>query len=297
MIIGAGLTGLIAAHAFPHMPVIEKAPSPRLQHQAVLRFRAKAVSDLTGIDFKRVMIHKGIWYNGKFHEPNIQMANMYAQKVVGKTIDRSIWNIGTEPRYIAPANFYERLIEHVGNRIAWDTEWHEHAPVTISTIPLPAAMAFFNVPTLGVDFEHKAITVIKARIPNADVYQTIYYPSPDNTLYRASITGDSLICEFAGLLNGRPDGALADVLQSFALVPTGWEDEKIYTQSFGKIAPIDEEYRKAVISVLTEKHGVYSLGRFATWRNIMLDDVVNDITIIKRLASISSYERRLMNLK
>jgi hypothetical protein len=32
---------------------------------------------------------------------------------------------------------------------------------------------------------------------------------------------------------------------------------------------------------MTDKFGVYSVGRYATWRQILLDDVVRDIEIVE----------------
>ena len=40
---------------------------------------------------------------------------------------------------------------------------------------------------------------------------------------------------------------------------------------------------------MTVDHGVYSLGRFATWRNILLDDVVKDIDVIKSMMGQDKY--------
>ena len=64
-------------------------------------------------------------------------------------------------------------------------------------------------------------------------------------------------------------------------------------QKYGKIAPIDEGKRKALIGHLSTEHNIYSLGRFATWRNLLLDDVVQDIAVIKRLMNSDGYARRL----
>jgi hypothetical protein len=35
--------------------------------------------------------------------------------------------------------------------------------------------------------------------------------------------------------------------------------------------------------MLTEEHNIYSLGRFATWRQLLLDDLVKDIGVIEKL--------------
>lgn len=57
-----------------------------------------------------------------------------------------------------------------------------------------------------------------------------------------------------------------------------WTDTK-----YAKITPIDDEERLSFIHWATDKHGVYSLGRFATWRpKVLLDDLVEDIRLIDR---------------
>ena len=102
-IVGAGLAGLIAAHAWPQATVLEAAPKPRAGHRALLRFRSEAVGRLTGIEFRRVTVRKGIWADGAYQHPAIRWANLYAQKVVNRLAgDRSIWNLETSERFIAP---------------------------------------------------------------------------------------------------------------------------------------------------------------------------------------------------
>jgi hypothetical protein len=59
-------------------------------------------------------------------------------------------------------------------------------------------------------------------------------------------------------------------------------------QKYGKIAPIDDNLRKQLLFRLTHERNIYSLGRFATWRNILLDDVVDDIAAIKKLLKANS---------
>ena len=52
-------------------------------------------------------------------------------------------------------------------------------------------------------------------------------------------------------------------------------------QKYGKIRPIDENVRQNFIYTLTEKYNIYSVGRFATWRQLLLDDVVKDIQLVE----------------
>ena len=64
-IIGAGLTGCLAAYAFKDAVIHEYLKEPRV-HKAVLRFRTDEVSKLTGIPFKKVLVHKAVSVSGGF---------------------------------------------------------------------------------------------------------------------------------------------------------------------------------------------------------------------------------------
>jgi len=292
-IVGAGLAGLVAAHAFPRLPVYEASPEPFETHRALLRFRSDLVSQLTGIPFRRVTVHKGIWSEGAFVEPSIRQANLYSQKVIGALQPRSIWNLAPVHRYIAPETFYEQMVEQVGARIHWDADVDlgNASRGTISTAPLSAALKANGI-SHDLDFQKAPISVLRWRLPQADIHQTIYYTNPEHTLYRASITGDLLIAEFAS----SPRGCWADeIAKSFALpdAALAWESLGQSHQRFGKIAPVAEEGRKQAVAQLTRERGIFSLGRFATWRNILLDDLIRDISVIKRLMAADDYERRL----
>jgi len=284
-IVGAGLAGLIAAHAWPRATVMEASAAPVANHRALLRFRSEAVSVLTGIPFRRVRVHKGVWYQGHHREPDIRMANLYARKVIGSLAgDRSIWNIDPVDRFIAPESLYEQLVESVGARLIWDCAadyeamTHKIDLSVINTAPMPVVLR-----ALAIEEEHKferaPINVIRFRVPKADVFQTVYYPTEKHSAYRASITGDLLIVEHAG--EQQCGDWWEDVLMSFGLDHADFIDEG--HQRYGKIVDIESGWRKRVLLQLTDNYNIYSLGRFATWRNILLDDVVHDIGVIKRM--------------
>lgn len=307
MIIGAGLAGMLAGYAFPHEPIFEAKDRAYIGHQALLRFGSPAISDLTGIEFRQVNVHKGIWLDGSFHEPTIRLCNMYAMKVVGELIDRSIWNIAPVVRWVPPTNFHERLVDGLGGRVHWDAavnieifnDCRNRAGPVISTIPLPILASEL----LGYkgDFASAKIVATTAHIPHADIFQTVYFPSPSHGLYRASITGAQLICEWTGddmADLGDVDQACTELGQAF-----GWDElydyamnslESFHVQTFGKLSPLHKEVRQSLLVRLTSRFGIYSLGRFATWRNIMLDDVVKDIVVIKKLMAASDYDKRLI---
>lgn len=290
MIVGAGFAGLITAHIFPKEAIFEAAAAPIQNHKALLRFRTDSVSKLTGIVFRKVRVRKGIWHEGSFVEPDIQLANSYSTKCLGRLVgDRSIWNLDAVDRYIAPETLYEELIDTTQHRIVWGSKaTYDRKEVCINTAPLPSVLSALNL-AAPVAFEREAITTLRFRVPRCDVHQTVYYPTDLHTLYRASITSNLLICEFAG----DPEGEWEeDLNRSFSLF-NSYDKIDSVKQSYGKIAPIDEKWRKRLVYDLTTNHHIFSVGRFATWRNILLDDVVEDAAVVKRLIHASNYERQL----
>lgn len=183
------------------------------------------------------------------------------------------------------------MLDHVADRVHWNcpADFEGMRTPCVSTAPLPAVLAALGEPHDGVEFLRAAIHVARFRIRAADVFQTIYFPDQKHSLYRASITGDLLIAEFINAPIGGWESELARAFgAALDLEPLGE-----VRQQYGKIAPIDEAARRALILRLTERHRIFSLGRFATWRNLLLDDVVDDIGVIRRLLDASNYELKL----
>lgn len=307
---GAGLSGLIAANAFQDATIYESRPaSTDGEHKALLRFRTPAVGEFLGIPFRRVRVHKGIYLDGRFCEPSVKVANMYSRKVIAKLADRSIWSLEPVDRYIAPEDLVGQLVARYAHRIVWQYKI-EALPMNrteachISTLPMHVMhrlacqheeehesvdeRVFFEKLPLQ-PFERQNITVNRYRLREpADVHQTVYFPGPETNVYRASITGDMLIVESMGELQS---GALPIACEAFDLYPTSGMLENLgaSSQERGKIAPIDEGWRREFVYQLSQRHNIYSLGRFATWRNILLDDVLQDVNVIRRLLNADAY--------
>lgn len=299
IILGAGLSGLIAAAVNPQAKVFEAAARDAQAHRAVLRFRTPHVGEAVGVEFRKIRVHKNIWHEGAFAPPSVQLSNLYSYKVTGGYYDRSIWKTEAVDRYIAPQDFILRLIDQVGDRVSWDTpvtELPAERPI-ISTIPMKKALelAGINLPA-SVQFKHSPIRVQRFRVRNSDVFQTIYYPSHNTAAYRASLTGDLLIVESVDDPKYRAVD-LEEIFRSFGIRSELEVIDTNHRQSYGKIAPIDESLRRSMIEWLSRNQSIYSLGRFATWRNILLDDVLHDLTVIKRLINSDTYGRKLETLK
>lgn len=301
VIVGAGFSGLIAAHAWPRAEIYEANPAPVENHKAVLRFRETQISALTGIPFKKVVVRKGVWCDGEFQKPTIAHANMYSRKVLSRLAnDRSIWNLDPVERYIAPEDFYFQLIEAVRDRVHWgapynlaDNSLAPNAIPIISTIPMPTVIGILDEKEADLNeelkFEFSSIKVQRYRLKNCELYQTVYFPSEDTRLYRATITGDLMIAESVGETFN--DAELLE--EVFGLAYGDLEKITETKQKYGKIAAIDERRRRGLIRSLSER-GIYSLGRFATWRNVLLDDLVHDIERIKQMMGSDEYSRRLI---
>ena len=297
-IIGAGMAGLLAANMLRrHHPVVyERKEGLPFNHSAVLRFRNEAISRATGIPFKKVTVHKAmVSVDGEclVDRIDLRLSNMYAQKVSGAVITRSIMNLEPVERFIAPGNFIEQMASSLNiefntdGRFGINTIGEEgnHEP-TISTIPMPIlmdAVAWHPKP----EFSTNPIWTVVAKIeePRVDVYQTLYFPAHSMPIYRASLTGSQLIMEFI-----RDPGCegihdqimlVARVLENFGIRHAVVGEVEIKKQHLGKIAPVDELSRKNFIFTMSDKHHIYSLGRFATWRQILLDDLVQDIQFIE----------------
>lgn len=314
------MAGLLAANMLRRYEpeVHEIQPSLPSNHGALLRFRSDAVAKATGQPFKRVRVHKTIlWRDELVTAPTLQMANAYSLKVTGRVLPRSILNTEPVDRWIAPPDFIKKMM--AGVNITYNSPLNEVAVIDseifrpcISTIPMPVLMDI-------VRWDKKPIflydTIISATIkiidPMVDVYQTIYAPEYDALWYRASITGNVLILEF--MKDHLPNWHIKDIEEQRdflhnsihkALVLFGLDNDFLFTpefepaiikeQKFGKLKPIDNVARRSFILGMTRKYGIYSLGRFATWRQLLLDDVVNDVHVIDRFIQDSTeYESHL----
>lgn len=297
-IIGAGLTGCLAAYAFKDAVIHEYLKAPRV-HKAVLRFRTEEVSKLTGIPFKKVLVYKAVSVGGGFVTPNLRHMNHYSLKVTGGYFERSIGNLEPSIRYIAPIDFHQQMLDYHKDRIFYgsDVPLTEMSTPVISTLPLGVLVDKFKLDAqLPVSALAAApIFVTTVEYPHCDLYQTVYFPDLGTPVYRASMTGSQMIIESMAPVQ---DMHVKDVQNTFGLPPKFVEVEnRNVEQVNGKFTPLEETYRKQLMYDITSSLGIYSLGRHATWRKILLDDVVNDIQRIESMLKTSAYDRMLGKTK
>ncbi len=295
IIIGAGMSGLLCGALNPGSVIYEAGPERESDHKALFRCKTDEIGKILGIPFKKVEVHKGLWDNGHI-EPSIRSAHMYSQKVTGKVTGRSIMNLDPGVRYIPPSDFIERLkarckIEYNTPFSAKHLKPNDKEPI-VSTIPMNMMAKMMGRFHMAGIFNSKGIYVNRIKIKDCDSYCTMYYPG-STSVYRASLTGDILITESMWELDY---GSMPTLYNSFGLrIPMrqefDFDKELINTkQKMGKIYPIDEKARQEFITKLTLSDNIYSLGRFATWRpKVMLDDVLEDIFVIRRLIEGGNY--------
>lgn len=307
-IIGAGMAGLLAANMLRrhNVTILEKGPALPDNHSALLRFRSTAVSDATGIPFQKISVDKALYDGKTIHGTiNLAQANAYSLIVTsGELHPRSIKNLLPEDRYLAPEDFVEAMARNLKIEFSRPvTHPREDHPV-ISTVPMPIMMDMVGWEEKPA-FNFQPIWTLncKVKAPVSEVYQTLYSIAGAGSWYRATLHKDSLILEFMDepLLdyNGADMDLAIGALKVFCggearQTKFGVSDITLRRQPFGKIVPIDEEQRKRFILHLTDKWNIYSLGRFATWRPILLDHLVRDIKHIESMiASGCNYSRRL----
>lgn len=307
IIYGAGMAGLLAANMLRRFnPTVREAQASLPDnHGALLRFRSDAVERATGMPFKRVTVHKAVKIDGVLRtSADLRISNMYSQKVSEEVMTRSVMNLTPGERYIAPDDFIATMaagatIEYdqaLGSEDLYACLEGMYGPV-ISTVPMPVMMDIVGWEDKP-EFHYLPIWSYKARIlaPVTRVYQTVYYPEHELPYYRASITGDQLIIEYTMELKpeeGWAD-AMAHVLDDFGIRDAELVEGKVSYQKYGKLLPIDDRLRRVFIMMLTNEYGIYSVGRFATWKQILMDDVVKDVNVVERfIADRDQYTRYL----
>lgn len=298
-IVGAGMAGLLAGCMLRSdcSTIIEKQEEVPNNHSALLRFRSGVVGDVLGIPFKKVSVMKTVapWRNP------LADALAYARKCTGQYTLRSSLSAKSEmeERFIAPDNFIDMMSHRVQGEIQFGREFIWSSENVISTIPMPTLMTALRYDGEQPTFQYVHGANINATLEGVNAYATLYVPNPDIPFNRISLTGDKLTVEFAntnaGLVAFDEKTQMTQAINMLGLrsKEVSIRDVSISDQKYAKILPVDDNLRKRFILWASEKHNVYSLGRFATWRpGLLLDDVVNDVRVIQSIIAHGNYNQR-----
>ena len=307
IIIGAGMAGLLAAAMMRSeaSAVVEAQSAIPNNHSAVLRFRSRVVGDVINVPFKEVDCLKAV----QPYKNPIADAMLYSKKTNGSYTLRSITSADAKisKRYIAPPDLIQRMAEACscefvfGQKIdLWAIQQNFGARIPmISTMPMPMLMDLIGWERRS-EFRSIKGTNLRLKAANCEAYCSLYVPDPGYLFSRVSVTGDEIIAELPGIhsqdIKGDEHETMADAMELLGIDENlPYAEIEVTEQKYAKILPIDEQERRQFIVYATEQLGIYSLGRFATWRpGLLLDDVVNDVRVIQRLIrGESGYAHRL----
>lgn len=320
VVLGAGIAGCVAYHTLKHenIRIVEKRHMSGLipTHDAIMRLRNPAVADLIGANYKKVTIEKGIWFKNRFcFQPTILMNNMYSIKLYGTLGKRSILKPGSSERYILKGGFpapelnYNSVVNIRDGKINLSDGSEMAYDYCISTLPMPNLYCVIAGRPEGLDINFNAKPVFvdrwKLKKPTG-LNQTIIYPDPSIPVYRITLQDDILIVEGIEALNWKIVTETMDLIKDSFGIPRAMigtlNPNSMALGSkkmeLGKIIPVDEDSRLKYIMWLTDTHRIFSFGRFATWRSLRTDHLMNDIKIIKKIISAKDtadeYKNRML---
>lgn len=329
IIIGAGLAGSIAYKALssydPEMYEAKEYSEDISDHSAIMRIRNLDVAKYLGCPYKEIWVEKFIKYDGKIYDkctPN--MNNLYSRKLYGSIAERSIMSLGRQKRYLLDFKTIKDNNTHYGMTLramgessaafikTSDLEGSttpvdllemrlnpEEYDICISTIPMFTMNRICKSPFDMVPFKGTTICTTRLKLNiDSEVHQTLYYPDPVWNTYRATLEDDVLIIESLEPLDkieidGVVDDFGIDRGSIDAKGPLYWDEHR--QQAFGKLHSMDDDVRKSMILWLTEKFSVYSFGRYAVWKSLRADDLIDDIEKIKHLIKIGEVSRTYYN--
>lgn len=304
IVVGAGMAGLLAAGMLRGdcSEVWEAQPELPNNHSAVLRFRSRVVGDTLNIRFKEVRAIKAVhpWRNP------VADAMSYSLKTNGTATLRSVLTANAEPvtRYIAPPDMVQQMADRVTGRILFNEpvsaeDISDAGEPVISTIPMKVLMELMGWPGPRQTFASVPGANYGITLPGVDAYCSVYVPDPAHPFARVSLTGDQLVaeCYGEGASAHDPGFVLEKAIQVLGLRQEMLRYHEPWSrkQRYAKILPLPESVRREFIMWASDR-GVYSLGRYATWRpNLLLDDLVNDVRVIQQLINDrgASYAHKL----
>lgn len=294
-VFGAGMAGLLAANMLRdrlHF-VYESQQTLPNNHSAVLRFKTSIISDTLNIPFRQVKMMKAVlpWKNP------IADALAYSRKTNGVASLRSSIGANGEvyDRYISPDNLIELMAqpllreEQIGLNSPIEfgdiSEFQKAGEKIISTLPMPKLMAILEYPHRDrVQFRSVPGWNVIAELDKVDAYLSMYLPNPSLLGSRISITGRQLVVECHEPVVGYETDVVIQAMECLGLPANMASLPIVKPQLYSKILPIDNDERKRFIIWASDTFGIYSFGRYATWRpGLLLDDLVQDFRIIMRL--------------
>lgn len=312
-IIGGGVAGQLAKKFFESKYDTRIAGVGQKSNTALFRSKSAEIPLMLGARAKEISVDKYIHSSGFIKQTvTPKDANRYSMKVCGKICKRSICDVGedTVKRYVfdVPNTVdVSKSVESISRAgSVFEVEFSDgsimRAEKIISTIPMPQIVNIVNKYSEHVkddmEFKYSEITVARFKLGcevTGDWQQTIYFPDDDCHVYRATLNNDGILAEY---IDGTSDEIVKQeiliVAAAFGIKTSNIIGREIHFMKHGKIIGGKEnKQRLKIMSELTEKFNIYSLGRYATWNeSVKTEDLIHDLKKIDTMMSMSDDEKK-----
>lgn len=308
-IVGAGLAGIIAesaiSKAFTDSKVAvfdgKKTKGISDQHKAVMRLHNDSIKEYVNCSLRPIKVQKAVYHKGVIYDsPNLLLNNLYSLKVYDSIGSRSLLQLGSVERYlisnirVSSVNYIRQNVLGIKDSQLLSLHGSSYDyDICISTIPMPLLLKLVGK-DYEVKFKHRSVFVATFDLNiKSDVHQTLYFTDPSESIpYRVTIEGNKVIAEFLIRMEKEDiDLSLMNkIMMPFGINGVYCDEDTVETfeQKMGKIDPIDDNLRRRIMMELTDEFNVYSFGRFATWRPLRVDQVLEDIKKIIMLIRVKN---------
>jgi len=329
LILGAGLAAHLANSAFKgeEVAVLDEESRTNINYippekLAVFRFKTANISNYLSIPLQKVQVQKSICLSqGQLvDQPTIAANNAYSYKTSGTILPKSLMDCGIVERYVIPgvhnkglyinppiSNLvkYKKILKiDKGSMIIKDTSDNIRPidyDICINTAPIRWLV---DILAGGSPFEAYSLPIFITKFDltlNSKVYQTIYFPFmyPHRYLYRATLEGHYMIIESMAWFESKKDTDMVidRVMKEFGLSGSDVWKESLSTRHLvsGKLIPSNDMERKGLIRMLTMDYNIYSLGRFAIWKPIKIDEIIQDLQRIQAMVHYDKISQQYHN--
>lgn len=296
-IIGAGLTGLVAAKILEdRQPLIIERNAAIYDPNRRMRFRTPVLAQFARQPLESVLIEKGYekWLNP------VADGMSYSRKCYGISINTAdlLVSTGMHQRYVSAPDLVTALATSA--KIEFNTEYDfkskQKEELVISTLPMPVLMEKLDYES-SLDFRTYRTVRVRAKVKNFDAYLSLLLPSPRTIASRVILMGNELEIEIP-----RPELDEAGVNAWFASwgdadwmncarramesigdnQPEFIEPPVAEIDSHPKFLAVSHDERMKFMTWARNEHNIASVGKFAQWwPAVTMEDVVIQLNTIR----------------
>lgn len=301
-ILGQGPSGVMAARrialCFPELSIcmLDKSPTVRDDHSFHIHSYIEDVPGLGHSDLgepKRFSV--SIWDGKVFkNDPTIYDINQYSVKIFGQVKISNISNLSSYTvipvsklslvNSVMAGVRVQKFAAEVTRISTPDKVIHSSiGPIgyryLVSTIPLPTLLSLAGI---RHDIRFRSYPFYSGHLRldyNTHCYQALMSTSFNNELSRVVLMGASAYVES---VDSHINGSDVDLLSSFLFMAT--KDfsplKNLHPMIPGRIDLLPREIRKPLLHWLTERHNIFTLGRYGAWTYKVATDVWEDTKFI-----------------